>query len=235
MPRGFRSCAPFRKPLGRHRRRLRQITAPLIPAFQSLTFAAARENPWNRGSVAKVGLRALAGLGGPAAAAAVTRIVAGDVVQGPGLIEAMRAAAALHCRLPADKCLALLRHPDPIVRAHAADLAGPRADIIAPIVAVLVDLLQDIHGAVARAAACALGRMGRGEARPMLVAMLRDDPSADVIDAVAAVADEQIVVLLGRIARTRPDLSPLATAALEDIDDPRAATLTSSLREALSG
>src|SRR5271166_2662648 len=56
MPRGFRSCAPFRKPLGRHRRRLRQITAPLIPAFQSLTFAAARENPWNRGSVAKVGL-----------------------------------------------------------------------------------------------------------------------------------------------------------------------------------
>src|SRR5208283_2709091 len=52
----FRSCAPFRKPLGRHRRRLRQITAPLIPAFQSLTFAAARENPWNRGSVAKVGL-----------------------------------------------------------------------------------------------------------------------------------------------------------------------------------
>src|SRR5271166_1856251 len=112
MPRGFRSCVPFRKPLGRHRRRLRQITAPLIPAFQSLTFAAARENPWNRGSVAKVGLRALAGLGGPAAAAAVTRIVAGDVVQGPGLIEAMRAAAALHCRLPADKCLALLRHPD---------------------------------------------------------------------------------------------------------------------------
>src|SRR5271157_372450 len=56
MPRGFRSCAPFRKPLGRHRRRLRQITAPLIPAFQSLTRAAARENPWNRGSVAKVGL-----------------------------------------------------------------------------------------------------------------------------------------------------------------------------------
>src|SRR5271166_5714023 len=56
MPRGFRSCVPFRKPLGRHRRRLRQISAPLIPAFQSLTSAAARENPWNRGSVAKVGL-----------------------------------------------------------------------------------------------------------------------------------------------------------------------------------
>ena len=51
---------PFRKPLGRHRRRLRQITAPLIPAFQSLTFAAARENPRNKGSVAKVGLIAAA-------------------------------------------------------------------------------------------------------------------------------------------------------------------------------
>ena len=42
-----------------HRRRLRQITAPLIPAFQSLTFAAARENPRNQGSVAKVGLNTM--------------------------------------------------------------------------------------------------------------------------------------------------------------------------------
>jgi len=176
-------------------------------------------------------LQALAGLGGPEAAAAVTRIIAGDVVQGPGVIEAMRAATALRCRLPTDKCVALLRHPDPTVRAHAADLAGPRADTIDPVTAVLVDLLQDLHGAVARAAACALGRVGRGEARPVLVGMLRDDPSADVIDAVAAVADEQIVVLLGRIARTRPDLAPLATAALDDIDDPRAAALASTLRE----
>ena len=69
----------------------------------------------------------------------------------------------------------------------------------------------------------------------MLLRMLRDDPSADVIDAVTAVADEQIVVLLGRIARTRPDLAPLATAALDDIDDPRAAALASALREARSG
>ena len=179
-------------------------------------------------------LQALAGLGGPEAAAAVTRIIAGDIVQGPGVIEVMRAAVVLRCRLPADKCFRLLRHPDPTVRAHAAHLASPRAGIIDPITAVLVDLLQDLNGAVARAAAFALGRVGRGEARPMLLRMLREDPSADVIDAAVAVADEQIIVLLGRIARTRPELAPVASAALDDIDDPRAAALASALRGAQS-
>ena len=65
----------------------------------------------------------------------------------------------------------------------------------------------------------------------MLLRMLLEDPSADVIDAIAAVADEQVVVTLGRIARTRPDLAPVATAALDEIDDPRAAALASALRE----
>jgi hypothetical protein len=180
-------------------------------------------------------LQGLARLGGVEAAAAVARIIEGDVVQGPALTEALHAAAALHCRLPAECCLALLRHPDPTVRAAAAALTRARADCGDSVTAVLIDLLLDLNKTVARAAAIALGRAGRTEGRLVLARVLWDDPSAEVIEAAASVADEQMIVLLGRIARSRPDLIAAASAALEDIDDPRATKLGVGLRQNLSG
>ncbi|MFL5255767.1 MAG: HEAT repeat domain-containing protein [Rhodopila sp.] len=44
------------------------------------------------------------------------------------------------------------------------------------VVALLVDLLGDLHPIVAQKAACALGHMGHTEARPMLSRLLRDQP-----------------------------------------------------------
>lgn len=171
-------------------------------------------------------LRALAGLGGPEAATAVARIIAGAIVQGPGLTEAMSVAVSLGSRLPDNTCLTLLRHPDPRVRATAAQVARPRADVIV----VLVDLLQDLNCPVSRAAACALGRMGRTEAYPLLVRLLEVDPSVDVIEAVSDVADETVIVLLGRLAQTRPNLARVAISKLAEIDHPRAVALASSLQ-----
>ena len=55
----------------------------------------------------------------------------------------------------------------------------------------MIDLLDDLNQAVARSAACALGQMGRIEARPMLARVLREEPSEEVIDAVSPVADEE--------------------------------------------
>jgi hypothetical protein len=43
---------------------------------------------------------------------------------------------------------------------------------------------------------------------------LRDDPSEQVIDAVAMVADEDVMVQLGRIARDEPALSDAVLSAL---------------------
>ena len=64
------------------------------------------------------------------------------------------------------------------------------------------------HGDLSCAAdpAGALGRLGRNDARPMLLQLLQQAPSAAVIDAISAIADEECLVILGRIARTRPDL-----------------------------
>lgn len=47
--------------------------------------------------------------------------------------------------------------------------------------------------------------------------------------AIVDIADEECVVLLGRIARTMPDLSAAARAALEDIDHPQAARMVAAI------
>ena len=170
-------------------------------------------------------IEALAALGGGDAAAAVTRIIAQGVVQGPMVRTAVVAAARLGTGLPADMVLALLRHPDPLVRADACRCARFRPDIAA----VLSDLLHDLHREVADQAACALGRMGRDDARPALLRLLRDTPSAETIEAVTDVADEETIVLLGRIARSGSDLAEPARYALAAIDHPRAARLLDTL------
>src|SRR5207302_6042715 len=98
------------------------------------------------------------------------------------------------------------------------------------LIALLVDLLDDLDRSVARSAACALGRLGRSEARPALLDLLRNGPSEDVIEAVSAIADEDCVVLLGRITRSTPSLAAAALDALESIDHPRAGAIAAGIR-----
>ena len=50
-------------------------------------------------------------------------------------------------------------------------------------------------------------------------------PTLDVIDAVTAVADEECMILLARIARTVPQLAEASRAALDAVDHPRAQQL----------
>jgi HEAT repeat protein len=87
---------------------------------------------------------------------------------------------------------------------------------------VLLGLADDGDSDVRVAAACALGRRGRSEARQTLVRLLRDAPSVEVIDAVPAIADEDCIILLGRLVRTQPRLAAAARDALEMIDHPLA-------------
>jgi hypothetical protein len=172
-------------------------------------------------------LDALAAIGGPDAAHTVARIIGRGWVQGPTLASAVAAAARLRSHLPAGIVLALLRHADPAIRADACRLVRPGPDVIA----TLIDLLGDLHRDVSIEAACALGRMGRPEARPLLKQALRQAPSMRVIEAVPPIADEECVVLLGRIARASPDLAGAALDAIEAIQHPLAARVSERLRE----
>jgi HEAT repeat protein len=171
-------------------------------------------------------LQALAAIGGREAAQAVTRLIVQGVVQGPALSLAVSAAARIGSILPTEVLRSLLRHLDPGIRADACGCARRRPELIA----LMIDLLDDLNQGVAKSAACALGQIGRIEARPLLAKLLRDEPSEELIDAVSSIADEECMVQLGRIARTEPELSDAALNALEDIDQLRATAIATAVR-----
>jgi hypothetical protein len=203
----------------------RRRLAAAVPLLRSLCrrhagFGARRPIPEQIAA-----LNALHAIGTREAALAVAEAIERGWVEGPGLAIATRCAGRLHANLSAGAVTKLLRHPDSDVRAAACGCARP----LPLIVALLGELMSDLHRPVAEAAACALGRLGRTEARPMLADLLEKAPTEEVIEAAGAVADESSMVLLGRIARSGSKLAPAALAALADIDHPRAAKIRAAV------
>ena len=175
-------------------------------------------------------LQALASIGGPDASRSVGQLIAKGIVQGPTLAVAATAASELGATFPPDVALMLLRHSNPAVRASGCDCVRAGRDIVA----TLIELQCDLDSEVSTAAACALGRMGRAEARDHLKRLLKDGPSPRVLEAVAGVADEEVVIFLARIGRVRPELADSILSSLDEIDHPRAGAAASALREWLS-
>jgi hypothetical protein len=203
----------------------RRRLVPAVRAFEALCrrftgFGVERSVPEQVAA-----LEGLAEIGGRDAADAVARIIERGIVQGPTLRIAVNVAVQIHSVLSATALLSLLENPDPRIRADACRCARPLPDIASR----LVVLLNDVDQTVVRSAACALGHMGRIEARPVIKSLLRRTPSADAIDAAASIADDECVVLLGRIARAGIGLAGAALDALESIDDPRAAKIVAAL------
>jgi len=204
----------------------RRRLAAAVPRLRSLCrrhvgFGARRPIPEQIAA-----LNALQAIGSREAALTVAETIERGWVEGPGLAVATCCAGRLHANLSAEAVAKLLQHPDSNVRAAACSCARP----LPLIIALLGELLADLHRPVVEAAACALGRFGRAEARPILAALLEKTPSEEVIEAAAAVADESIMVILGRIARSGSKLAPAALAALADIDHPRAARIRAAVK-----
>jgi hypothetical protein len=197
-----------------------------IPALAALSrrfagFGARRVIPEQAAAI-----EALAAIGGRSAAQIVADMIERAVVEGPGLQIAVSAAARLGSTLPANALQRLLRHAQPSIRADACRCVRPLPELII----ILIELLDDLDQSVATPAACALGRMGRIEARPRIKSLLRNNPSEEVIDAASLIADEECAVLLGRIARSKSILANAALASLENIDHARAVAVAASVR-----
>jgi HEAT repeats len=171
-------------------------------------------------------LCALGAIGGREAAQSISRLIVREAVQGPALNLAVNTAARIGSTFPVAVLQSLLRHAHPDIRAGACGCARRNPEVIS----VMIELLGDLNQDVVRSAACALGRMGRIEARPVLVKLLREQPSVDVVDAVSSVADEECMIQLGRIARTDPTLADAALDALEGTDHPRAEAIATAVR-----
>jgi len=205
----------------------RQVVAT-VPALKALCLRHAGFGGQRVVPQQAAALDALAVIGCREASRAIGDLIRRGAVEGPCLKLAVAAAAQLGAPLPEAIVANLLRHDDPQMRAAAARCARtwPR---MAPI---LIELLDDLHREVSMAAACALGQMGRAEAREPLLRALRDEPSEEVIDAAAGIADEELIILLGRTTAIRPDLTRTVLEALETLDHPLAAKVATRIRAA---
>ncbi len=175
-------------------------------------------------------LEALGGIGGPEASSAIAQLIAKRIVLGPTLVVAIAIASQLRVIFPTDIALAFLRDSNPSVRALACDCVRAGYEVVSTLIA----MLDDPDGEVSAAAACALGRMGRVEARIYLKRYLTERPSARVVEALAEVADDEAIVLLARVGRARLDLTLSIISALEEVDTSRAASAASGLKEFVS-
>ena len=131
---------------------------------------------------------------------------------------ALRAAESAGLALPAPFVAPLLDHEDAAVRGAAFALAAS-ANVPAD---RLHACLFARSAADRRAAAIALGLRGDSRARQPLFDELERSPSTEIIEAVAAVWDDDAIVRLGRCARRHPRLAGTVLDALREIGSPRA-------------
>jgi hypothetical protein len=217
-----RDCQGLAAEAGRRR------LASAVPALEALCRRFAGLGRERAIAEQTAAFEALAAIGGTAAAAAAADLIVKRVIEGPGLGVALAAAARLGVRLPDEVAARLLRASAAEIRAGACGCVRVRPS--PAVIALLIELLADADRRVAYESALALGPVGHTEARPILTRLLREMPSPRVIEAAIAVADEECLVLLGRLARTRPDLADSALAALDGSSSPRAATIAAAVR-----
>ena len=139
---------------------------------------------------------------------------------------ALRAALAVSLRLPGTFTGPLLAHGDPEIREFAIRLCA----FGRPEIGGLEACLADTQPTVRRAAAIVLGGFGRDRAKAVLLAELARQPDGDVVDALASIADDDIVVHLGRCAEMHPELAGRIAAELEEMQTPRSLKIASRIR-----
>ena len=170
-------------------------------------------------------LSTLARLDCEAARAALRALVLAKGLPVSLLPAAARAALEAGLVLPAAFVAPLLAHEDVAVREPAFALAvqaGVGSD-------GLQDGLTDPSPAVRRLAAIAMGMRGDAAARERLVEELERNPTAEVIEALAGVGDDDAIVHLGRCAERYPALAESVLEALRDMESAKAERLVRRL------
>ena len=197
-----------------------------LPALESLwrRFAGFGQDRLLPEQVAVV--ETLAKIGTAAAPEMLAGIVAAPELPLPLLPTALRAALAVSLRLPGTFTGPLLAHGDPEIREFAIRLCA----FGRPEFEGLEACLADTHAAVRRAAAIVLGGFGWDRAKAVLLAELARHPTGEVVDALATIADDDIVVHLGRCAERHPELAGRIAAELEEMQTPRSLKIASRIR-----
>jgi HEAT repeat protein len=174
-------------------------------------------------------LRALENIGGEDAAAAVVKLMQSQLLTREALNVGVLMAAKLGCRLGAGGLEPLAEADEPEVRLALCHCLKPGPEAVD----LLRVLLGDPAREVALFAARSLALRGLPDGIVPLVEALRGAPMPEDIDAVACIADESLMVELGKTARANPALAPMIIEALEGMEVPQAGLVAGGLRRDL--
>jgi HEAT repeat protein len=139
--------------------------------------------------------------------------------------ELLCAAAACHEPLAQDMVMRGLSHPSAKVR-HAAITIAVQSGVES---SELLPCLSDASHDVRRTAAIEIASTGDGAARDLLIYEMRQQPDQEGLEALAFVANEDVVIRLGQIARQHPDWTPTVLGVLEAIGGPVATKVAGGL------
>jgi hypothetical protein len=98
-------------------------------------------------------------------------------------------------------------------------------------VKILHPLLSDTVREVRRAAATVIAEVGDAVAREPLLLEMRLQPDRRGLEALSSVANEDVVIRLGQIARQHRAWREIVTEVLQMIDDPKADIVAKRLDE----
>ena len=174
-----------------------------VPALEALwrNFTGFGPNRPHRQQLAVIDT--LARLDGATSQAALRRIVLSRALPVSLLPTALQGAIQARLALPAVFVEPLLVHDETTVRLAAFSLALRSAVSIDG----LREGLQDPADGIRRLAGIALGLRGDPQARQTLLRELSRSPSPEVIEAITAVWDDDVIVHLGRCAHRHPHLA----------------------------
>ena len=199
-----------------------------VPALETLWQRFAGFDPDKPHCQQLAVLNTLARLDGATSQAALKRIVLSRTLPGSLLSVALQGAVQAGLALPAMFVETLLRHEETTVRRAAFSLALRSAVSIDR----LREGLQDPTDGIRRLAGIALGIRGDAQARRTLLLELSCSPSPEVIEAITAVWDDDVIVHLGRCAHRHPRLARAVLDALHDIGTRRALNVAGKLQVA---
>ena len=199
-----------------------------VPALEALwkSFTGFGPNKPHRQQLAVI--ETLARLDGARSLAALRRIVVSRTLPGSLLPVALQADIEARLALPANFVEPLLAHDETTVR-QAAFFLAVRSDVA---IDRLREGLHDPADGIRRLAAVALGLRGDDQARQPLIRELSRTPSTDVVEAISAVWDDDVIVHLGRCGHRHPHLACTVLDALHDIGTARALTVAGNLKDA---
>ena len=139
--------------------------------------------------------------------------------------ELLCAAAACHEPLAQEVVMRGLSHPAAKVRLAATQIAVQSGVETSELLPCLSDTSHDVR----RTAAIEIASTGDAAARDLLIYEMRQQPDQEGLEALAFVANEDVVIRLGQIARQHPDWAPSVLSVLDVIGGPVAAKVAGGL------